>query len=135
MNAAFIAHQWSTLCDSAHTNVSRLSEGLSDAAIELMQAELDRFCALDPPQDKSALHAAYTQRMALSARLTAISRADAMARVHPGSAANILAEVGRFCDGDLPADDDDFLEMQRSNIELTETVADLCEAGSIGRPS
>jgi len=91
-----------------------------------MQTELGRFCQIEPPLDKDSLESAYTQRMALSARLTAISRADAMAQSHPHAAQEILSRLRDFCQGDLPAGSDAFLDMQLRNIELTKAVSDVC---------
>lgn len=133
MTSSFIASQWETMCQSARSNASGLIHGASRQAAELMQAESDRFCSHEPPRDKDALESIYTRRMALSARLTAIARADAMARAHPKVAADILSQVRRFCEDDLPASSDIFLEMQLRNIELTRTVAGICEADMVSQ--
>lgn len=127
MSPHFIASQWATLCHSAHTTSSRLTDGVTASAAELMAAESSRFCRIAPPQDKESLEAAYTRRMGLSARLTAIARADAEGRLHPDCAAEILAEVQEFCATDLPQSSDQFLSMQQQNIELTARIVAICE--------
>lgn len=128
MNPIWIASQWSTLCHSARTNASRLMEGASPWAVELMTSESNRFCEGAPPQDKNALESAYTRRMALSARLTAISRADALAQAHPAAAPDLHAQLREFCEEHLPDASDEYLDMQLRNIELTKTVVAICSA-------
>ena len=126
MSPQFIASQWATLCHSAQASTAKLRQDASRKAAELMAGEAEKFARIGPPQDKETLEAAYTQRMGLSARLTAIARADAMARLHPDCAAEILSQVGEFCADDLPPSSDQFLAMQGRNIELTATIAELC---------
>lgn len=126
MEALFVEKQWSVLCASARTNAERLGQGASAAAIAIMQSEADKFCDLTAPVDKGALHLAYTRRMGLSVRLTAISRADAMAEAYPGAADKIFQEVEKFCQASLPMGDDDYLDHQLQNLALTSKLADLC---------
>ena len=128
MTSDFIAGQWATLCRSARSNATRLSEGASSKAAEFIDTELGRFCEVEPPFDKESLESAYTQRMALSARLTAISRADAMAQAHPVAAPEIHSRLGQFCQDDLPHTSDAFLDMQLQNIELTKAVVAICRS-------
>jgi len=127
MTRDYLQTQWSTLCESAQANTSRLTQGACPSAAKLMLEEANRFCDSGPPTDKVSLEAAYTRRMALSARLTAIARADAMARKSSEAAPEILTHVCQFCEGDLPDTSDAFLEMQLANIQLTRTIAKIYE--------
>ncbi len=126
METSFVDKQWAVLCASARTNAERLGNGATETAVAIMQSEADKFCGLSAPVDKSDLHLAYTRRMGLSVRLTAISRADAMAQAYPGAAENIFQEVERFCQNDLPVGDDDYLDYQLQNLALTAKLSDLC---------
>lgn len=134
MSQQFFNHQWSILCQSAQDNASRLASGASATASELIHRESGRFCRLDPPSSKEALNSAYTRRMALSARLTAITRADAVANAHPAAAENVFDEVRKFCDADLASTSEDFLEMQVANLKLTSQICSICEAKFSSHP-
>ena len=126
--AKHISSQWATLCKSAQSSAKQLAEECHEAAAALMNSEADRFCRLPAPTTRDQLNAAYTRRMALSARLTAIKRAEALARANPDVMEQILAETARFCDGELPGDGETFLALQKRNLELTARIADLCAA-------
>ena len=127
MNATYIVAQWNMLCRSATSTLARLQAGASPSAVELMRIETERFCSQNAPKCKDELEAAYTQRMALSARLTAITRADAMAGDFPHSAASIYVQLREFCRDALPTLSDDFLAMTMRNMELTRCLANICE--------
>jgi hypothetical protein len=125
-----IAAQWETLCRSARSSAAQLSQGCIDAAASLLNAQASRFCERPAPSTRDQLNTVYTQRMSLSARLTAIRRADAMAQAHPSVQDEILKEVATFCNGDLPGSGAAFLDLQRRNLELTAAIAALCEEGA-----
>lgn len=137
MNVSFsenyISLQWATLCNSARASATQLSQGCLEATAALMRTQAAHFCDHPTPSTRDQLNAAYTRRMALSARLTAIKRADAMARAHPDVKDRILAETAAFCDGDFPGSGSAFLELQKRNLELTTKIADLCDGAAAAR--
>lgn len=128
MSPTFLAKQWATLCGSAHATARQLGAKCSERAVTLQRQEVERFCCKPAPQTKEELERAYTHRTALAARLTAIDRADAIARQHPQATDEIFQEIASFCEAELPTEVEEFLDMQRRNLELNARISELCAA-------
>lgn len=122
-----IANHWNTLCKSATASAEQLAQACQEqTSAAAMRQAAQRFCQHSPPQSRQELQAAYTRRMSLSAHLTAIARADAMAVAHPAAKDRILEELQKLCAEDFADDGDSFIEFQRRNLELTEAISAIC---------
>jgi hypothetical protein len=133
MDQVTVASQWALMTDLAQSFVFSTARGCPGSAAGMMTAEGQKFLGQRAPAKADELPGCLTQHMAVTAKISAIAHAYAMARMHPNVAEEIYAETKKFCDHDLPCTTEGLAELQKQVQAVTTAILRICREDTSGQ--
>lgn len=133
MDANFIAGQWPLICQGVRSHAAVMGRLLLPETAELLAGQTERFCGQAAPATADELAAHMIDQAAFALRASLVAHADALARLHPGAAGELLAVVREACEPDFPASAEEAMSQSLALTHAAERLSLICRDHVIGR--
>jgi hypothetical protein len=128
------ARAWAAMCREALSAAEDNAKLSRPIAAQTMMSIAKKFCRQGPPATGQELRLRRRQLAALSSMIQTIAFANDLAKVFsPGVAREILQEVRKFCDQELPGTPEAFAALKVQQALAKSKMEDISRANSIHR--